>query len=89
MVMILNAALAAAVNTWLKLHISTAQLARFSIVGVGLAIDAPIGGAGVERGVKYIQFKVVLEIVINWFVSLTVPGINAISHTKFFHLCYN
>ncbi len=42
MIMMLNAALVTAVNTWLKLPISTAQLACFSIVGVGLAIDAPI-----------------------------------------------
>lgn len=42
MVMMLTAALVTAVNTWLKLPISTAQLAVFSIVGVGLAINAPI-----------------------------------------------
>ncbi|ACI22031.1 MULTISPECIES: inorganic phosphate transporter [Thermodesulfovibrio] len=42
MIMMLNAALVTAVNTWLKLPISTAQLACFSIVGVGLAIDAPV-----------------------------------------------
>ncbi|GAB5047200.1 inorganic phosphate transporter [Thermodesulfovibrio sp. TK110] len=42
MVMMLNAALVTAVNTWLKLPISTAQLACFSIVGVGIATDAPI-----------------------------------------------
>ncbi|MEN2994333.1 MAG: hypothetical protein ABDH19_03160 [Thermodesulfovibrio sp.] len=29
-------------NTWLKLSIFKAQLACFSIVGVGFAIDAPI-----------------------------------------------
>lgn len=42
MVMMLTAALVTAVNTWLKLPISTAQLAVFSIVGVGLAVNAPI-----------------------------------------------
>ena len=42
MIMMLNAALVTAVNTWLKLPISTAQLACFSIVGVGLATGAPI-----------------------------------------------
>lgn len=42
MVMMLTAALVTAVNTWLKLPISTAQLAVFSIVGVGLAVGAPI-----------------------------------------------
>jgi len=42
MIMMLTAALVTAVNTWLKLPISTAQLAVFSIVGVGLAVNAPI-----------------------------------------------
>lgn len=42
MIMMLNAALVTAVNTWLKLPISTAQLACFSIVGVGLATGAPV-----------------------------------------------
>lgn len=48
------------------------------------AIVGAIGGAGLSRSVKYIQLKVVKEIVINWFVSLIVSGFTAYFLYKIF-----
>lgn len=42
MVMMLTAALVTAANTWLKLPVSTSQLACFSVVGAALGIGAPV-----------------------------------------------
>lgn len=63
MVMMLTAALVTAVNTWLKLPISTAQLAVFSVVGVGLAINAPIAWE-----------KTILPLAITW-VATPISGL--------------
>ncbi|MCX8027744.1 MAG: anion permease [Thermodesulfovibrionales bacterium] len=71
MIMMLNAALVTAVNTWLKLPISTAQLACFSIVGVGLAVDAPISWE-----------KTMLPLVITWVGTPIVGCIFGFVFTK-------
>lgn len=71
MIMMLNAALVTAINTWLKLPISTAQLACFSIVGVGLAIDAPISWE-----------KTMLPLVITWVGTPIVGCIFGFIFTK-------
>jgi inorganic phosphate transporter, PiT family len=42
MIMMLTAALVTAANTWLKLPVSTSQLAIFSVVGAALAMKAPV-----------------------------------------------
>jgi phosphate/sulfate permease len=42
MVMMFTAALVTAANTWMKLPVSTSQLACFSVVGAALAMGAPI-----------------------------------------------
>ncbi|MFQ3574461.1 MAG: inorganic phosphate transporter [Thermodesulfovibrionales bacterium] len=72
MVMMLNAALVTAVNTWLKLPISTAQLAIFSIVGVAFAIDAPISWE-----------KTMLPLAITWVSTPILGMIIGFMITKF------
>ncbi|MDI6711494.1 MAG: inorganic phosphate transporter [Bacillota bacterium] len=42
MIMMLTAALVTAANTWLKLPVSTSQLAVFSVVGAGLAMQVKV-----------------------------------------------
>jgi phosphate/sulfate permease len=42
MVMMFTAALVTAANTWLKLPVSTSQLACFSVVGAALGMGAPV-----------------------------------------------
>jgi phosphate/sulfate permease len=42
MVMMLTAAVVTAANTWLKLPVSTSQLAIFSVVGAAVAMNAPV-----------------------------------------------
>ncbi len=72
MVMMLNAALVTAVNTWLKLPISTAQLAVFSIVGVGLATASPIAWE-----------RTILPLAITWIGTPIVGCILGFILTKF------
>jgi phosphate/sulfate permease len=42
MIMMLTAALVTAANTWLKLPVSTSQLAIFSVVGAAMGMKAPV-----------------------------------------------
>lgn len=42
MIMMLTAALVTAANTWLKLPVSTSQLAIFSVVGAAIGMKAPV-----------------------------------------------
>lgn len=42
MIMMLTAAVVTAANTWLKLPVSTSQLAIFSVVGAAMAMKAPV-----------------------------------------------
>jgi phosphate/sulfate permease len=42
MIMMLTAALVTAANTWLKLPVSTSQLAIFSVVGAAVGMQAPV-----------------------------------------------
>ncbi len=78
MIMMLNAALVTAVNTWLKLPISTAQLACFSIVGVGLAIDAPISWKHtmLPLAITWVGTPLV-GCILGFIFTKTIGGVNA------------